>query len=116
MACDNLNKYFLIVMNFSGYLPSYEDTSATDFGPDRSIRLAGHAPKVGHNELHCSSVCVWSGRAHFKRTLNVDLNSSDALTILNMLHSAFISTIISCYIIFFCNFGTLSRTPLKNTP
>jgi len=34
-----------------GYLPLYEDTSAIDFEPDRSIRLAGHAPKVGHNEL-----------------------------------------------------------------
>jgi len=51
MVCDNLSKYFPIVMNFSGYLPLYEDTSAIDFEPDRSIRLAGHAPKVGHNEL-----------------------------------------------------------------
>jgi len=59
MAGDNLSKYFPIVMNFLGYLPLYEDTSATDFGPDRSIRLAGHAPKVGHNELHCCNVCEW---------------------------------------------------------
>jgi len=51
MVCDNLSKNFPIVMNFSGYLPLYEDTSAIDFEPDRSIRLAGHAPKVGHNEL-----------------------------------------------------------------
>jgi len=51
MVRDNLSKYFPIVMNFSGYLPLYEDTSAIDFEPDRSIRLAGHAPKVGHNEL-----------------------------------------------------------------
>jgi len=41
-------------MKFSGYLPVHEDTSATDFGPDRSIRLAGHGPKVGHNVLHCA--------------------------------------------------------------
>jgi len=28
-----------VAMNISGYLSLYEDTSATDFGPDRSIRL-----------------------------------------------------------------------------
>ena len=38
MVCDNSSKYFLIVMNFSGYLPSFEDTSAIDFEPDWSIR------------------------------------------------------------------------------
>jgi len=49
------------------------------------------------------SLRVWSGigRAHFKQTLNVDLNSSDALTVLEMLHRAHISTMISCYIMFF---------------
>jgi len=54
MACENLNNYYPIVMKLSGYLLLYEDTSAMDFGPDRSIPLAGHAPKVGHNELDCS--------------------------------------------------------------
>jgi len=53
---------------------------------------------------------VWSGRAHLKETLNIDLNSSDALTVLKMLHRAFLSTIISCYISF-SNSGTLSSTP-----
>jgi len=51
MVRDKLSKYFPIVMNFSGYLPLYEDTSAIDFKPDRSIRSSGHPPKVGHNEL-----------------------------------------------------------------
>jgi len=37
-------------MKFSGYFLLYEGTSAIDFGPDRSIPLAGDAPKVGHNE------------------------------------------------------------------
>ena len=42
-------------MKFSGYLLLYyEDTSAIDFGPNRVIPLAGHAPKVGHNGLDCS--------------------------------------------------------------
>jgi len=46
---------------------------------------------------------VWSGRAHFKETLDVDLNSSDALTVVKMSHRAFITTIISCYIrVSFC--------------
>jgi len=54
MACENLGNYFSIVMKFSGYLLLQEDTSAIDFGPDRLIRLAGHAPKVGHNGLDCS--------------------------------------------------------------
>ena len=36
------------------YLPFYEEASAIDFGPDRLIPLAGHAPKVGHNGLDCS--------------------------------------------------------------
>jgi len=45
-----LSKYYPIVMKFSGYLPLDEDTSAIDFGPDRSISLAGHVPKVGHRE------------------------------------------------------------------
>jgi len=52
MACENLSNP--IVMKFSGYLLLYEDTSAFDFGPERSIPLAGHAPKVGHNEIDCS--------------------------------------------------------------
>jgi len=54
MACENLGIYYQIVMKFSGYLLLYEDTSAIDFGLDQLIPLAGHAPKVGHNELDCS--------------------------------------------------------------
>ena len=54
MACENLSNYYPIVMKFSGYLLLYEDTSAIDFGPNRSIPLAAHAPKVGHNGLDCS--------------------------------------------------------------
>ena len=54
MACENLSKYYPIVMKFSGYLPLYKDTSAIDFGPDRLITLAGQVPKVGHNGLDCS--------------------------------------------------------------
>jgi len=53
MACKNLSNYYPIVMKFPGYLPLYEDTSAIEFGPDRSIPLAGHAPKVVHNALDC---------------------------------------------------------------
>jgi len=44
-------------MKFSWYLPLYKDTSAIDFGYDWSNLLTGHGPKVGHNELHCWSVC-----------------------------------------------------------
>ena len=58
MACENLSKYYPIVMKFSGYFPLYKDTSAFDFGPDWSNLLAGHGPKVGHNELDCYEVCV----------------------------------------------------------
>ena len=47
MACENFSNYYPIVMKFSGYLPLYKDTRDIDFGPDRSIPLAGHAPKVG---------------------------------------------------------------------
>ena len=48
-------------MKFSGYLFLKEDTSVIDFGPDRLIPLAGHAPKVGHNELDCSiELNFWS--------------------------------------------------------
>ena len=57
MACGNLSKHYSIVMKFTGYPPLNEHTSAIDFGPDRSIRLAVIGPKVGHNELDCSSVC-----------------------------------------------------------
>jgi len=57
MACENLSKYYPIVMKCSGYLPLYEDTSAFDFGPDWSNLLAGQGPEMGHNELHCWSVC-----------------------------------------------------------
>jgi len=49
MACENWSKYYPIVMKFPGYLLLYEDTSAIDFGPDRLIPLAGHAPNVGNN-------------------------------------------------------------------
>ena len=49
MACENLSNYYQIVVKFSEYLLLYEDTSAIDFGPNRLIPLAGHAPKVGHN-------------------------------------------------------------------
>jgi len=58
MARENLSKYYPIVMKFSGYLPLQKNTSAIDFGPDWSNFLAGHGPKVGHNELHCCIVCV----------------------------------------------------------
>jgi len=54
MACENLSNYYLIIMKFSGYLLLCEDTSAIDFGRNRVIPLAGHAPKVGHNGLDCS--------------------------------------------------------------
>jgi len=47
-------------MKFSGYPPLYKDTDAIDFGPDWSNRLAGHGPKVGHNELHCFSMSKWN--------------------------------------------------------
>ena len=57
MACENLSKYYPIVMKFSWYLPLYKDTSAIDFGHDWSNLLTGHGPNVGHNELHCWSVC-----------------------------------------------------------
>jgi len=40
MACENLSKYYPIVIKFSGYLPLYKDTSATDFRPDWSNLLA----------------------------------------------------------------------------
>jgi len=58
MACENLSKYYPIVMEFSGYLPLDKDTSALDFGPDWSNRLAGLGSEVEHNELHCS-LCEW---------------------------------------------------------
>jgi len=56
-VCENLSNCYPIVMKFSGYLLLYEDTCAIDFGPGLSNHLAGHGPKVGHNELHCCSVC-----------------------------------------------------------
>jgi len=34
MACENLSNYYLIVMKFSGYHLSCENTSAIDFGSD----------------------------------------------------------------------------------
>jgi len=54
MACENLSNYYPVIMKFSGYLLLYENTSAIDFGPNRSIPLAGHARKVGLNGLDCS--------------------------------------------------------------
>jgi len=62
MACENLSNYYPIVMKFSGYLLLWEDTSAIAFGPDRLIPLAGHAPKVGHNGLHCSIELLFMGK------------------------------------------------------
>ena len=57
MACENLSKYYPIVMKFTGYLPLHKDRISINFRPDWSNLLAGHEPKVGHNELHCWSVC-----------------------------------------------------------
>jgi len=59
MACENLSKYYLISYEIFRvrHAPLYEDTSAIDFGSDRSVRLAVQGPKVGHKELDCS-VCV----------------------------------------------------------
>jgi len=54
MVCENLSNYYSIVMKFARYPLLCEDTSAIDFGADRPIPLAGHAPKVGHNGLDCS--------------------------------------------------------------
>jgi len=50
MACENLSNYYPIVMKFFGYLFVYEDASAIDFRPDPSIRLVGHAPKMGQDK------------------------------------------------------------------
>jgi len=58
MAGENLSKNYPIALKFSGYLPLYEDTSAIDLGPNRSVRLAVHGLKKGHNELDCASVYV----------------------------------------------------------
>ena len=44
------------------------------------------------------SLRVWSGRAYFKQTLKIDLNSSDARTVFKMFHRAFLLTIILSYI------------------
>jgi len=57
MACENLSKYYPIVMKFSGYLPLYKDPRAIDFGPDWSNLLAGHGPKVGQTN-YIAVVCV----------------------------------------------------------
>jgi len=46
-ACENLSKTYQIVMKFSGFLSLYEDRSAIDFRPQRSICLAVRGPKVG---------------------------------------------------------------------
>jgi len=55
MACENWvnisHRYEIFKVP---YLLLDEDTSAIDFERDRSILLAGHALKVGHNELDCS--------------------------------------------------------------
>ena len=56
-------------MKFSGYLLLYEDTSAIDFGPNRVIPLAGHAPKVGHNGLDSSIELKLSGYVWFHEAL-----------------------------------------------
>jgi len=47
MACEILSNYYPIIMKFSGYLFIQGDTGGIDFGPNRSISLAGHAPNVG---------------------------------------------------------------------
>jgi len=39
MACENLSKYYPIVMTFSGYLLLYKDMKAIDFGHDSSARV-----------------------------------------------------------------------------
>jgi len=52
MACENLSDYYLIIINFQSIF-SYRGTRARNVGPNRSILLAGHAPKVGHNGLDC---------------------------------------------------------------
>jgi len=54
MACENFSNYHPIIMKFSGYLLLQVVTSVIDFGPNRSISLAGHAPKMGHKGLDCS--------------------------------------------------------------
>jgi len=38
--CENLSKYYPIIVEFLGHLLLHEDTSAIGLGPDRSIRLA----------------------------------------------------------------------------
>ena len=57
MVCENFSKNYPIAIKFSGYIPLFESTSAIDFGPGRSIRLAGRGSKVGHNDLYCAYVC-----------------------------------------------------------
>ena len=57
MACETLSNYHPIIMKFSGYLLLHENTSAIDFGPDRSIALVGDAPK-GDTTNKIALMCV----------------------------------------------------------
>jgi len=43
MGCEISSDYYPIIMKFSGYLLLQGDTSAIDFGANRSIPLAGRA-------------------------------------------------------------------------
>jgi len=69
-------------MKFSGHLPLHEDTSAIDLGPDRSIPLAGHAPKVGHNEFDCSIDLKCKGHVRLYEALRL-IRLYDALRLIN---------------------------------
>jgi len=77
-------------MKFSGYLPIYEDTSAIDYGPDRSIRL------VGQNELDCSSVCEWD--RNFQRCYTVLFNNL-VLVVPKMGHMSKNGTFSKCKVV-----------------
>jgi len=60
MACEKLRKILSDrneIFRISS-LTLDEDSSAMDFGPDRSTRLAGHhAPKEGKKSIDCAYVC-----------------------------------------------------------
>ena len=64
--------------------------------------VEGHAPKVGRNELHCSSVCEWD--RNFQRCYGYVLFNNLVLAVPKMGHMSKNGTFPTCKVVYFFNF------------
>jgi len=97
MECENLSKYYPIVMKFSGYLPFYEEASAIDFIWTRSVNpLSGTRTESGTKRIRLLQ-CEWD--RNFQRCYRYDLFNNLVFAVSKMGHMSKSGTFPKCKVV-----------------